>query len=149
VELDRWVRRGRALLTAREVDIAEACARELAHLPKPERVPCHHDYTPRNWVINGGRVQVIDFEETHPDAWITDIARLTIGFWREEPHLTEAVLDGYGRRLSADDEATSVCLYGVTAVRYIVLGTELGKHDFVERTRHVLHQLGPSGRTRW
>lgn len=146
VELDRWLRRGRGLLTANEVDVATACARELAHLPKPERVPCHHDYTPRNWVINHGRVQLIDFEETYPDAWMTDIVRMTIGFWKEEPHLTEAILDGYGRRLSADDEATSVCLYAINAVRYVVLGTELGKHDFVERTRQVLRHLAPGRR---
>lgn len=69
-----------------------------------------------------------------------------VGFWKDEPHLTEAVLDGYGRQLSADDEAVSLCLFAVTAVRYIVLGTELGKHDFVARVRSTLTELWP-GRT--
>jgi hypothetical protein len=143
VELERWLRRGRGLFTRREVDVALACVRALADLPAPERVPCHHDYTPRNWVINDGRVQVIDFEETEPDAWMIDIARMTIGFWFNEPSLTGAVLDGYGRHLSSDDEATAICLFAVTAAKFIVLGTELGKSEFVERTRQVLRRLDP------
>jgi hypothetical protein len=70
------------------------------------------------------------------------------GFWSDQPHLTDAVLDGYGRRLTTDDEATATCLFAVTAVRFIVLGTELGKRDFVQRTREVLRRLDPHGRPR-
>lgn len=76
-ELDRWLHRGGGAVTAVEAGIARACVRELAWLPTPDRVPCHHDYTPRNWVIDHRRVQVIDFEETYPDAWMSDIVRLT------------------------------------------------------------------------
>jgi hypothetical protein len=74
---------------------------------------------------------------------MSDIGRMTIGFWPGQPHLTDAVLDGYGRRLSADDKATATCLFAVNAVKFIVLGTELGKRDFAARTRHVLRQLDP------
>lgn len=142
-DLERWTRRGAGLLSGTEAGIAQRCITALAGLPAPERVPCHRDYTPRNWIIDNGRVRVIDFEETQPDAWMSDIGRMTIGFWPGKPHLTDAVLDGYGRRLSADDEATATCLFAVSAVKFIVLGTELGKRDFVARTRHVLRQLDP------
>lgn len=140
-ELERWTRAGVGLLSHAEIDIAKQCIAALASLPAPERVPCHHDYTPRNWIVDNGRVQVIDFEETQPDAWMSDIGRMSIGFWPDKPHFTDAVLDGYGRHLSAHDEATAISLFAVTAVKFIVLGTELRKRDLVERTRHVLHRL--------
>jgi Ser/Thr protein kinase RdoA (MazF antagonist) len=131
----------RGLLTPTELDFALTCASALDALPKPARVPCHRDYTPRNWVIDGGRVQVIDFEEMSPDAWLTDIGRMRYGFWRDEAHLTDAVLDGYGRRLSDDETAVMTFLFAVTAVRLMVLGAELGKHNLVARTREVLDDL--------
>jgi Phosphotransferase enzyme family len=142
-ELERWSGRGVGLLSDAELEIAKRSVTTLAELPAPERVPCHGDYTPRNWIIDNRRVRVIDFEETQPDAWMSDIGRMTIGFWPGQSHLTDAVLDGYGRRLSADDEATAICLFAVTAVKFIVLGIELGKRDFVSRTQHVLQQLDP------
>jgi Phosphotransferase enzyme family len=140
-EVQKWVRRGEGLFTPTELDFALTSANALDALPKPARVPCHRDYTPRNWIVDGGRVQVIDFEDMSPDAWLTDIGRTRFGFWRGDPHLTDAVLDGYGRRLSDDEVAVMTFLFAVTAVRFLVLGAELGKHDFVARTREVLDDL--------
>lgn len=140
-EVHNWARRGSGLLTPAELDFALTCARALDALPKPARVPCHLDYTPRNWIIDSGRVQVIDFEDMSPDAWLTDVGRARFGFWRDEAHLTNAVLDGYGRRLSDDEVAVMTFLFVVTAVRFVVLGTELGKYGFVARTHEVLDDL--------
>jgi Ser/Thr protein kinase RdoA (MazF antagonist) len=140
-EVQKWSRRGEGLLTPTELDFALTCASALDALPKPARVPCHRDFTPRNWIIDSGRVQVIDFEEMASDAWLTDIGRMRFGFWRDEAHLIDAVLDGYGRCLSDDEIAVMALLFVVTAVRLIVLGSELGKHGPVERTHEVLHDL--------
>jgi hypothetical protein len=140
-EVQKWARRGQGILTPTELDFAMTCASALDTLPKPARVPCHRDYTPRNWIIDGGRVQVIDFEEMSPDAWLTDIGRTRFGFWRDETHLTDVVLDGYGHCLSDDEAAVMTFLFVVTAVRFIVLGAELGKHNLVTRTHEVLDDL--------
>ncbi len=140
-EVQKWSRRGEGLLTPTEHDFALTCASALDALPKPARVPCHRDFTPRNWIIDSGRVRVIDFEEMAPDAWLTDIGRMRFGFWNDEAHLTDAVLDGYGHRLSDDEIAVMTFLFVVTAVRLIVLGAGLGKHGPVARTHEVLDDL--------
>lgn len=121
--VEQWVRREDGLLARREVDFVSGCATALASLPKPARVPCHRDYTPRNWVIDNGRVQVIDFEDAGADAWLTDIGRVTIGYWRDEPHLTDAFLDGYGRRLSTDEVAVMTCCRAEAVLAGEVIGT--------------------------
>jgi hypothetical protein len=139
-ELEGWVQRGHGLVTRREIDFARSVS-ALAVLPKVERVPCHGDYTPRNWILSSGRVQVVDFEETRPEPWTTDLGRMAIGWWRHEPWMMDAVLEGYGRILTPNDLATMRCSYTVTAIRHIVLGTELGKSSFVAENHAVLEDL--------
>jgi hypothetical protein len=59
-------------------------------------VPTHGDYQPRNWVVDGGRVSVIDLGRA---AWRpagTDLARLHTRQWRGRPDLEAAFLEGYG-----------------------------------------------------
>lgn len=59
-------------------------------------VPTHGDYHPRNWLVDRGRVSVIDFGRA---AWRppeTDLARLAAQQWRARPDLEEAFLEGYG-----------------------------------------------------
>ena len=66
---------------------------------------------------------------------------MAIGWWRHEPQMMDAVLDGYGRNLTEDDIAIMRCNYAVTAIRHIVLGSQLGKPSFVAETRAVLEHL--------
>jgi Ser/Thr protein kinase RdoA (MazF antagonist) len=141
VELEFWTQRGSGLFDRQDLDFAQSCVRALGSLPAPDRVPCHRDYTPRNWVIARGRVHVVDFEETRPEAWMTDLGRMAIGWWRHEPDLMYAVLEGYGRMPSDDEVAIMRCSYAVTAVRHVVLGSELGKAEFVASTRVLVQEL--------
>ena len=66
------------------------------------RVPCHRDYSPRNWLVDlsGENVQlsVIDFEHARPDHWLVDVERLYAGSW--DSSLEDAFWQGYGRVLS-------------------------------------------------
>ena len=140
-ELDEWITRGSPFLSKSEGDLARWCVRALADLPPPERVPCHRDFTPRNWLVAGGRVHVIDFEETRPEPWVVDFGRMAIGWWGHAPHLMDAVEEGYGRRLTDDDVAMMRGTFAVTAVRLIVLATELGQHPQAELTRELLREL--------
>ena len=59
-------------------------------------VPTHGDWQPRNWVVEAGRLAVIDFGR---GAWrpaATDLARLSAQQFVGRPDLEEAFLDGYG-----------------------------------------------------
>jgi Phosphotransferase enzyme family len=140
-ELDEWVALGGGLLTGDDLDFARAAVRELAGVTPPERVPCHRDYTPRNWVVADRRVHLVDFEEMRPEAWMVDLGRMAIGWWFSERQLMDAVLEGYGRTPSSDELEVMRRCYLVTAIRLVVLGTRYRKLEFVAATRQRLQEL--------
>src|SRR5262249_26962405 len=87
-QLDQWQTRASGLLSTRELDFVRAELETLESLPEPMRVPCHLDYTPRNWLIADGRVAIVDFEEAAPEVWVNDLAHLYFRWWRDPraPH---------------------------------------------------------------
>lgn len=78
----------------------ETVARLQAELaqPVPARtlVPTHGDWQPRNWLVDHGRVAVIDFGRTDWRPAATDLTRLHAQQLRGRPDLERALLDGYG-----------------------------------------------------
>lgn len=62
----------------------------------PPLVPTHGDWQPRNWLVDGDEVRVIDFGRFAFRAAATDLARLAAQEWRESPVCEETFLDGYG-----------------------------------------------------
>ncbi|QTV79529.1 phosphotransferase family protein [Microbacterium sp. NIBRBAC000506063] len=62
----------------------------------PPLVPTHGDWQPRNWLVDGDEVRVIDFGRFAFRAAATDLAWLAAQEWRESPVCEEAFLDGYG-----------------------------------------------------
>lgn len=58
--------------------------------------PTHGDYQPRNWVVDDGRVAVIDLGRADLRPPATDLARMQARQWRGRPDLEQAFLDGYG-----------------------------------------------------
>ncbi|KQR07250.1 aminoglycoside phosphotransferase family protein [Cellulomonas sp. Leaf334] len=78
-------------------DVVARLRAELAH-PVPPRplVPTHGDWQPRNWLVDDGRVAVIDFGRTDWRPAATDLTRLHAKQLRGRPDLERALLDGYG-----------------------------------------------------
>jgi Ser/Thr protein kinase RdoA (MazF antagonist) len=137
-QLDRLKSAASALLRPRELDRAGAEIAALADVPAPAQVPCHHDYTPRNWLVGKGSLHVIDFEWCGLDARVADFARLHLGIWAGRPDLQEAFLDGYGRELSpADHEILHGCAV-LTAVWLLVKAHETRQPSFEEGSRIAL-----------
>ncbi len=64
--------------------------------PPSTLVPTHGDWQPRNWLIDGGVVRVIDFGRAELRPAFTDLARLEAQQFRERPDLAAAFLAGYG-----------------------------------------------------
>lgn len=65
-----------------------------AHVPL---VPTHGDWQPRNWLVDAtGSVRIIDFGRFDLRPAATDLARLAVQQWRDEPALEGAFLEGYG-----------------------------------------------------
>lgn len=64
--------------------------------PMTTVVPTHGDWQPRNWLVHNGTVSVIDFGRADLRAALTDLARLAVQQFRDDPTLETAFLDGYG-----------------------------------------------------
>jgi len=130
-----------ALLEPRTLDLVRAEIAALADLPAPARVPCHHDYTPRNWLVDRGALSVIDFEWSGLDARVADLARLHLGVWATRPDLREAFLDGYGHELSQADHRILRGCAVLTAVWLLVKARETGQPSFEDATRVSLFRI--------
>jgi hypothetical protein len=72
------------------------------------RVPCHRDYSPRNWLVSetNGQLQwsLIDFERARLDLKYADFQRMWPDAWKGRPDRRTAFFEGYGLDLSADEE---------------------------------------------
>jgi Phosphotransferase enzyme family len=126
------------LLRPRELDRAGAEIAALDQVPAPMRVPCHHDYTPRNWLVSREALYVIDFEWSGLDAWLADVARLDLGVWVGRPDLRAAFLDGYGHVLSAADQRILHGCAVLTAVWLVVKAHEACQPSFEDASRSAL-----------
>jgi hypothetical protein len=149
-QLERWETRAVGLLTDRELSFVRAELRLLEDLPAPVRVPCHLDYSPRNWLIMEGRVHVIDFEDAAPEVWINDLGPLYFRWWRDprspgepraDPVLQDAFFDGYGRYLNDDDLLLLRASYALTAFRDVILARQFGQVAHEASLRAVLQSL--------
>ena len=100
--MDSWHRnRALAWLYGRhriEEYVAERAAALLgAYEPEPVIVvPTHGDWQPRNWLINGTELRVIDFGRYELRPAASDLSRLAVQQWRAVPRLEEAFFAGYG-----------------------------------------------------
>jgi Ser/Thr protein kinase RdoA (MazF antagonist) len=133
-----------ALLGKRELALARTQAEALTGLPCPGRVPCHRDYTPRNWVVSGTAQYVLDFELARLDVWLADLSRLHLGIWATRPDLQEAFLTGYGRQLSSTDH---LILHGcaiLTATWLLVKARQIRQRSLEDATHAALLRLLPA-----
>lgn len=118
---DALLRRTRSWL--RRADLDPEQARIVAqHGPRSDlfatarRVPCHRDFAPRNWLWDGERLAVIDFEHARLDLALVDLAKLCVDAWAEQPDCAAAFFAGYGRLLSdleREQLRALVVLYGL------------------------------------
>lgn len=133
------------LLGKRDLALARAEVEALSDLPCPGQVPCHRDYTPRNWLVKDGVQHVIDFEHARLDVWLADLARLQLGIWPGRPDLKEAFLAGYGRQLSDTDHAILQGVAALTATWLVVKAREIRQPALEDAFRTALHRLLPAG----
>jgi len=81
---------------APEVESALRDAVESWSTPCVAVVPTHGDWQPRNWLIDGGVVDVIDFGRAALRPAFTDFTRLCAQQFLEDPTLEAAFVTGYG-----------------------------------------------------
>lgn len=59
-------------------------------------VPTHGDWHPRNWIVDHGRLAAIDFGRAALRPATSDLTRLAVLHWADDPGLERAFADGYG-----------------------------------------------------
>jgi len=100
-----------------------------------KRVPCHRDFWRRNWIWTeptcdppgGVRLGVIDFEHARPDLFVFDFMKLWSDCWLIDPRLEGPFWDGYGRRLSSEENSLLIRCAQVHAVQTMIWAAE--HHD--------------------
>lgn len=144
--LEAWSGRARHLVSPGVVpEVERRVTAVLPDLHSYRRVPCHRDFTPRNWLVDRGKpgyLGVIDFEHARPDLWLVDLVRLWSGEWHGRPDLRDAFLQGYGVTLDAGQVAVLNGLSALEGLATIAWAREHGDLEFEARGRAVLSRLG-------
>ncbi|MET9021717.1 aminoglycoside phosphotransferase family protein [Actinopolymorpha sp. NPDC004070] len=140
-ELEDWLTRSEGLLDPAETAFVRSEIRCLERLPSPRTVPCHRDYSPRNWLLDDTNLYVIDFEWARPDAWVADLGKLFFGPWQGRSDLREAFLDGYGHALTADDLGHLLHGHALTVTWQLIWSTRHDNLSFAAGIREVLRGL--------
>lgn len=131
---ERGVSSAGPLFSRHDLDFVCGRIADLDGIPDPVRVPAHQDNQPRNWLVSDeGVVRLIDFGLTRWDVWVRDLVRLHQWDWQHDPELEEAFLDGYGRRLSDDDQQVLRSVAAVTALMTVRWAHEHGDAAFAQR----------------
>lgn len=142
---DRLRARAAGLVSARELGFVADCVAALADGPEPELTPCHRDYTARNWLVDAGRVSVIDFEHARIDARVWDFLRLCHQRWPGRQDLREAFLAGYGRELTEAEDTLILRCGAYNALATVLWAREAGDRGFERTGRASLALLqGPA-----
>ncbi|RLT40595.1 MAG: aminoglycoside phosphotransferase family protein [Chloroflexi bacterium] len=144
-ELEGWLERGMraGCLTGDEMVLVERARGLLAAFAGERPLPCHRDYGPANWLVDGdGRwAGVIDFEFAHWDVRVADFTRYPNWEWLLRPALTEAFDAGYGHVFSHAEEAQRLLGHILYALAAVVWGAENQYHGFAAEGRQALARL--------
>jgi aminoglycoside phosphotransferase (APT) family kinase protein len=103
-KIEDFAARAAGLVPAAEL----AAVRQLAsaHRPAPRLLyATHGDYQPRNWLVHGGRLAVIDYGRAGYRPWVTDLVRLEHSWFDGDGGLRDAFYAGYGRLPEEEPDA--------------------------------------------
>ena len=141
---EAWTKRGEGVLGLRTVDWVRGQLEEAVNIIRQRgwtRVPCHRDYTARNWLLDGDDVYVIDFEHAKPDLFLSDFEKLFSEVWLRRPDLQEVFFEGYGRSLTNEEAGILKRLAAHGAFITVVWAREHRDAAFEQQGREVLERL--------
>ena len=132
--LESWLEKVKGVVPANDIDFVRAQMTEtLPYLKDKRRVPCHRDYTARNWLLDAEHFYVIDFEHARLDFYLHDLGRQFAEAWRFHPQLGEAFLRGYGASLDEDARTYLTRVAAFNAVTTIGWAREHGDKKFEQQ----------------
>lgn len=142
VPLGKWERHlteARPHLAPGDEELVRSAAARAAELPALGTVPTHGDLQLRNlrWDESSATLHVIDFERAEHGPAVRDFVRLSDA-WLGRQDLYGALTAGYGRPLTAVEEAHLTALSVLDALSGIQYGAAHGDPELVERGRRTL-----------
>ncbi|HJX78158.1 phosphotransferase [Glutamicibacter sp.] len=99
-------------------------------------VPTHGDWQPRNWIINGDSLHVIDFGRFDFRPASSDLNRLAVQQFKDAPELESAFLEGYGD--DPRDSRTWPVISLREAIGTAVWAYQVGDTDFEAQGHQML-----------
>lgn len=139
-----WAKRAGPVLDAESLTAVMeiAAAPWPSAAPVPKRVPCHRDFTERNWLVDGPHFTVIDFEHARLDWSLVDVERTLSSIPKGVDGLAESFLKGYGWSNRPEDMALLRRVSAVAALCQVVWAVEhrdaAFEHAGRERLTHCL-----------
>jgi Ser/Thr protein kinase RdoA (MazF antagonist) len=138
---ESWLKRAEPYVAAKDIDWVSGQVKEvLPALKTMRRVPCHRDYTGRNWLWHE-KLYVIDFEHSRPDVWLFDLEKLWSEVWLERPELKEAFMKGYDYSVTIEDEAILKGYTALSCITKIAWSLELNDQEYAQWGRRMLEHL--------
>jgi aminoglycoside phosphotransferase (APT) family kinase protein len=128
LRLETWISNHQNSLTDREINIAREKVGDGSLFDHDNRVCCHNDYQPRNWLWDGKRFGIIDFEHSNYNHPAFDWVRLETGIWQKHPEMRDRFIEGYGTEPGWSHGAALEAICAIYAVGSIVWGST---HDAV------------------
>lgn len=134
------LRRARGLLS---IDFERAIGRLVQQMSSVRlpAVPTHGDYQERNWLWNGHRLVVFDFERADWRWAIHDFERLHAHPWSRHPDLKNAFHRGYGRPLTPEEHTALTALTALRAISALEWGHHQDDSESLQQAELLLTQL--------
>jgi Ser/Thr protein kinase RdoA (MazF antagonist) len=130
-------------LNETELAVTGAALERLVAFREELPVPCHRDYGPANWLIapDGTWAGVIDFEFSRWGVRVADFSRYPDWEWIRRPELIDALMAGYGRALTSQEQEQRLVARVRYALSAIVWGQANAYYGFVQEGRDALRHL--------
>lgn len=136
--LETWITKSDDILEEKQILRARQSFVDGNLFDGDQRTLCHNDYQPRNWLWDGKRIGIIDWEHSHPNHPGFDLVRLQVGAWQQQPQLRDSFLDGYGQLPDWLEDERMDAIVALFAIGCVVWGTQHHQKDLVELGQHCL-----------
>lgn len=150
-----WLARVSPRLTAQDAAqmraLGERLRADAGLFARARRVPCHRDFTPSNWLIDGphedGQISrlerffVVDFEHAQLDTPLLDLVKLWTAVWGDRPDLEAAFFAGYGRSLQADERVELQVLAAMHAMATVAWAHDHADAAFAQLGARALRRV--------
>ncbi|MGH4033030.1 phosphotransferase enzyme family protein [Actinomycetota bacterium Odt1-20B] len=139
--VDRHIFEAGPHLTTAEADVLRRAAGELRNVgPLPVGLR-HGDFWERNFLWDGRRCALVDFERGTAGPVAGDFVRLAGDVWDAQPELRSALFEGYGRQLTDAEERALTCLAAADAASALAYGPRHDDAQVTARGRRTVERL--------